>query len=219
VPRFNVPESFRPALLQIAAMSVSQVEELQRALESAEPTLNVNNLVEHIRKMLGQNVPDLLGIVQTLSNLNNARIGPFVDLSAADFASSVISQLPVRKDNPVDVAVLQARLVKLLETDSLLVSAKAFDVQHEYERLFIAARIVTDTRSVFDQAGTEILGTMIVHNLNIKYSENGQFKELVFALDDQDIIKLRRILDRAETKAVALEKLIAKSGVRYFDSK
>jgi hypothetical protein len=78
---------------------------------------------------------------------------------------------------------------------------------------------MSDARTVFNQTGTEALGTMVVHNLNIKYSENGQFKEVFIALDDADIAKLRRVLDRAETKTATLEKLIEKTGVRYFDSK
>jgi hypothetical protein len=38
-------------------------------------------------------------------------------------------------------------------------------------------------------------------------------------MDDADLAKLRRVLDRAEAKTTVLEKLIEKTGVRYFDSK
>jgi hypothetical protein len=153
-----------------------------------------------------------------LASMNNARVG--ADVSAKDFAHDVAEQLGSRKDKlPPGADTLERKLTALLEVQPLVVSAKAFDLQHEYEKLFMAARIVSDTRTVFNQAGTEAVGTMIVHNLNIKYSENGQFKEVFIAMDDADLAKLRRVLDRAEAKTTVLEKLIEKTGVRYFDSK
>jgi len=217
VPNFYVPESFRPALARIAALSDAEVEQLQAALSSAAPTLKIEAIVAHARAVLPTDIPDLLDIVQTLSSMNNGRVG--ADLSTQEFAHSVARQVPSRKDNPTDLVALERKLTVLLSVDPLVVSAKAFDVQHEYDRLFIAARIITDTRTVFNQAGTEAVGTMIVHNLNIKYSENGEFKEAFIALDDADIAKLRRVLDRAETKTAVLEKLIEKTGVRYFEAK
>ena len=149
--------------------------------------------------------------------MNNARVG--ADLSPQEFAHNVAAHLPSRKDKPTDTLALERKLTALLGVESLVISAKAFDVQHEYDKLFITARIITDTRAVFNQAGTEAVGTMIVHNLNIKYSENGQFKEAFIALDDADIAKLRRVLDRAEAKTAILEKLIEKTGIRYFEGK
>jgi hypothetical protein len=217
VPQFYIPESFRPALVRIAALSDTEIEELQTALSSATPTLKIEAIVAHAQAVLKTDIPNLLDIVQTLSSMNNARVG--ADLSPQEFAHNVAAHLPSRKDKPTDTLALERKLTALLGVESLVISAKAFDVQHEYDKLFITARIITDTRAVFNQAGTEAVGTMIVHNLNIKYSENGQFKEAFIALDDADIAKLRRVLDRAEAKTAILEKLIEKTGIRYFEGK
>jgi hypothetical protein len=217
VPQFYIPESFRPALVRIAALSDAEVEELQTALSSATPTLKIEAIVSHAQAALKTDIPNLPDIVQTLSSMNNARVG--ADLSPQEFAHNVASHLPSRKDKPTDTVALERKLTVLLSVDPLVIAAKAFDVQHEYDKLFITARIITDTRSIFNQAGTEAVGTMIVHNLNIKYSENGQFKEAFIALDDADIAKLRRVLDRAEAKTAILEKLIEKTGIRYFEGK
>ncbi len=198
-------------------MSNAEVEELHAALSSATPTLSIKALTAHTQTALKKDFPGLGDIVQTLASMNNARVG--ADVSARDFARDVADQFGSRTEKPPGAETLERKLVSLLDAEPLVMSAKAFDVQHEYERLFIAARIVTDTRTVFNQAGNEAVGTMIIHNLNIKYSENGQFKEVFIAMDDSDIAKVRRVLDRAETKSATLEKLIEKSGVRYFDSK
>jgi hypothetical protein len=213
VPSFYIPENFRPAITRIAAMSEAEAEELRLALSSATPTLNIRALIAHTQTALKKDIPNLSDILRTLANMNNARVGS--DVSTRDFAHDIAAQFTTLPS----AETLEHKLELLLDVEPLTTSAKVFDVQHEYERLFMSARIVTDTRSVFNSAGTEALGTMIVHNLNLKYSENGQFKEIFIAMDDADITKLRRVLDRADIKTATLEKLIDKTGVRYFDSK
>jgi hypothetical protein len=217
MPSFYIPEGFKPALARIAAMSDAEVDELHQALSSAAPTLRIQAIAAHVQTVLNKDIPDLTDIIQTLSSMNNARVG--ADVSVQEFAHDISEQFGLRKVKLPGTETLERKLNLLLSVEALVISAKAFDVQHEYEKLFIAARIVTDSRSVFSQAGTEVVGTMIVHNLNIKYSENGQFKEIFIALDDADIAKLRRVLDRAEAKTTILEKLIEKTGIRYLDAK
>jgi hypothetical protein len=217
VPRFFIPDGFRPALVRIAALSDAEVAELHQALSSVTPTLKIQSIVERVRAVLTKEIPDLVDIIQTLSSMNNARVG--ADFSAQEFARDISEQIESRRDKLPGADTLESKLASLLGAEPLVISAKAFDVQHEYEKLFIAARILTDERNVFNQEGTEAIGTLIVHNLNIKYSENGQFKELFIALDDSDIAKLRRVLDRAEAKTIVIERLIEKTGVRYFNAK
>jgi hypothetical protein len=195
MPSFYIPEGFKPALASIAAMSEADVAELHKALSSAVPTLNIQAIVAHVRNAIQKESPDLADVIQALSSMNNARVGS--DVSARDFARDVSEQFGSRTAKPPGADTLERKLGSLLEVEALVLSAKAFDIQHEYDKLFIAARILSDSRTVFSQAGSEPVGTMIVHNLNIKYSENGQFKEIFIALDDADLMKLRRVLDRA----------------------
>ncbi|HTW64475.1 MAG TPA: hypothetical protein VME17_07665 [Bryobacteraceae bacterium] len=217
MPSFYIPEGFRPALVRIAAMSNADVDDLHKALATAAPTLKVETIIGHLQSTLKKDIPDLPEIIHTLSNMNNARVG--AEVAVREFAHDISAQFAARKDKSPGADTLERKLILLLSVETLVISAKAFDVQHEYEKLFIAARIVTDTRTVFNQAGTEAVGTMIVHNLNIKYSEGGEFKEVFIALDDADIAKLRKVLDRAEAKTSVLEKLIEKTGTPYFDAR
>lgn len=217
MPHFYIPEGFGPALTRIAAMSDAEISELHQGLSSATPTLRIPAIVTHVQTVLKKDIPGLTDIVQTLSSMNNARVG--ADVSVQEFAHDISEQFSLRKVKPPGAEALEQKLILLLTVEPLVISAKAFDVQHEYDKLFIAARIMTDSRTVFSQTGTEAVGTMIIHNLNIKYSENGQFKEIFIALDDADLTKLRRVLDRAEAKTAVLERLIEKTGIRYLNAK
>jgi hypothetical protein len=60
---------------------------------------------------------------------------------------------------------------------------------------------------------------MIVHNLKIRYYEDSQLKEMFFALDDNDLIELRKVLDRAENKSKQLAKIISKCDIQHFQAK
>ena len=215
---FYVPERFKPALERIAALDDPDIESIQQALASAAPALNIQSIIEHVKGSLSKAIPDIESIIQTLSSMNNARAS--TDIPVEQFVRDIIPpRMVAREEKAFDRAAFERKLISLLSVESLILSAKASDVQHEYERLFISARIMTDVRTVFSQAGTEAVGTMIVHNLTIRYSQEGEFKELFIAMDDADIAKLRKVLDRADTKTAILEGLIKKTDIPYFESK
>lgn len=97
----------------------------------------------------------------------------------------------------------------------MTLSAKAFDVQHEYEKLFASARILSDLRPVFDQTGNEPIGTIAVHNLKLTYFEGGEYKHIFIALDKSDLAVLRKALDRAESKSAGMERSAKKLGIPH----
>jgi hypothetical protein len=74
-------------------------------------------------------------------------------------------------------------------------------------------------RTVFDPEDSQPSGALIVHNLKITSFRGGEFEETYFALDNADLVILRKVLDRAEAKTASLESVIAKTGLKYFESK
>ena len=58
---------------------------------------------------------------------------------------------------------------------------------------------------------------MIVHNMNVTYFQEGERKDFFVAMDNADIAKLRKVLDRADAKTTLLQKLIENSGTQYFE--
>jgi hypothetical protein len=49
-------------------------------------------------------------------------------------------------------------------------------------------------------------GAVVIHTLKLSYHEEGDHKDFLVALDDDDIKALRAVLDRAEAKARFLRK-------------
>jgi hypothetical protein len=218
VPTIDIPEVFKHTLEHIASMSDSELERVRKTLAELTPHLKLEVLSEQAKAASNINqVPDLFEIVQTLAGLSITRFR--LDVPLDKFVHRVATSLQFQKDQPKTQAAFEEKLKSLLNIEPLELSTRAFDIQHEYEKVFRAARIITDIRPVFDVPGAEAIGAMIVHNLSVKYFQDGENKEILFALDDADVTALRKVLEKAEIKSKTLEQLVEKAGVYYFESR
>lgn len=215
----NIPEVYRSALDGIASMPDDQVVALRAALTGIGVTLKPPKLAAQVRARITSSFPQLEDIVQTLISLSSARAGS--ELSLDDFVLDVAKSVARRKDKPreFDEDGFAKRLALLLSVEALAVSARAAEIQHNYERVFASSRIISDIRSVFGTSNVEPVGAMIVHNLKITYFEEGRIREAFFAMDNADLAGLQEAIDRASQKTTKLENVIRASGLEYFESK
>jgi len=88
---------------------------------------------------------------------------------------------------------------------------KARVLQYSHQNTLRDARILTDVRPVFDHDAGEILGGLVVHRLVIQYTENGVRKRMHFALDADDVQRLKSQCERAERKAATAEEVLKPS--------
>jgi hypothetical protein len=88
------------------------------------------------------------------------------------------------------------RLVTLLDVlenigHSLDISAKAYGLLIEHEKIFSDSRIVTDIRPVFDlNTETKIEAAILIHSLKIQYKDMEGTKEFYVLLDSDDLDNL-----------------------------
>ena len=211
MPSFSIPQQVVPALKKLAGASAEDFEGLLQAVAA----LQVHIKPEKITASLGEhNVHGLSDIVRALTALSFSRFQ--AEVPRDEFVAGIIesSALPTDKR-----AILAERLKALLDIEVFRLSARAFAIQHEYEKVLRSARIVSDIRPVFTDSATDMEGLMIVHNLKLSYMDSGHYKEAVFAMDDEDVAMLKRVLERAETKSKTMERFISKNELRYFESK
>jgi hypothetical protein len=113
-----------------------------------------------------------------------------------------------------ETPTLEIRLGRLLSVESLTVACKASDLEYGYDRVFENARIFTDIRPVFGGEGTsDVRGAVIVNQLRISCVEGSGVKDFFFALDQDDLAALRKIVERAEAKSKTLAALLLQAGV------
>jgi hypothetical protein len=193
-------------------MSDEEFERVMAALNNLKPHVKPEALAAQI-----DTDARIVEIVKMVAGLSIARAN--ADAPPDEFASGIAKSITARKDKSLDRALIEARLKSLLSIEPVMLSARAFNVQHEYEHVFRTARIVTDIRPVFDHAGATVTAALIVHSLKISFVHNSEVQDVVFAMDDEDLAELKKVLERAETKSLTLEKLVNSIGVPYFESK
>lgn len=218
----TIPESARPAIHGLAQMSsedfASFLKALERAKPAAGPDIFWKHVAEHAPKI---NTSTVKMIVNELFSMNYAL--EKWDISPKEFAESIADaalseqseEFPI---NEADKDILRDRLEKLFALKATLgLTAKALDILTDAQHLFYSAKILTDARPVFNEAGTAIEAAVIIHNLMIHYGDASDHKNFFVNLDTNDIKELRDVLDRAEEKAKTIRALLHRSEVSYLD--
>ncbi len=103
-------------------------------------------------------------------------------------------------------------MLALLGAEAFTLTAKAQDLQTDDERTFCRARILTDLRPVF---GTNIedgpKGMVIIHLLKLGFHQASErhHDEFYVALDADDLQTLKKVVERAQSKAKILRATVS----------
>jgi hypothetical protein len=214
----NMPDQAQSLIERLGLMPKEAFEALRAALGTAPPNLRIDTFNEQVKKLVSGIMPEMADLVDVITQLS--RTPRDASVSVEELASSIVGEILKRKGEHPDPALLESRLSALLGIPSLKLWAKASNVQHQYEEIFSAARIISDIRTVFEADGVTPLGAMVVHNLKITSIDGRhQFHDRFLALDNADLEILQEVLQRARGKAGSLEGIIMKSGLTYFQSK
>jgi hypothetical protein len=110
------------------------------------------------------------------------------------------------------------RVARLISAEAVSTTARALDLQGEHERIFHDARVLTDIRPVFGPDATAPpIGAVINETLKIEYFTAADTKEVFIALDRDDLIRLKSVVDRAITKAESLQAFLEAADLRYYE--
>lgn len=108
----------------------------------------------------------------------------------------------------------------LLETPAIRTTARAADLQGDHERLFSDARILTDVRPVFGaQASDPPSGAVLNQMLKIEYYDGDALDAIYLALDRNDLMQLRAVIDRAlEKSETLLTKVLPTMNMTHYEA-
>jgi hypothetical protein len=217
----KIPDAALPDLKKIAELEEPLFKSLLSVASETPPTLKPYQFERLIAPKL-ESIPRdylraILGTVFFLYTLKEReQISSPKELSAAVINSSTVSKS--EELSPASRERLKQRLELLLSMEnSLGVTAKAFDVMTEHQRLFCSARILSDIRPVFSGTPETVSAAVIVHNLQIGFHQpaSGDHEEIYIALDTDDLKALKDVIERAERKTTAMQTLLGKSELPY----
>jgi hypothetical protein len=184
---------------------------IAQTLPGAQPVPGAE-LARIIGPKINLSPDDAQHILFTIWNLYRLKKGLHVDATKLvdDLTTSLDDQASEKWKAEYGAKWEAARkdVVSLLEamTDEhpLVVSSKAAELGQAHQNILVKARIVTDVRPVFNAAGDKVLESLIIHSLLLNYFDGVETRRLEFALDANDIAELRRLCERAESKAGVL---------------
>jgi chorismate mutase len=214
----NIPENAASLLRKITDLPDDVFSSLAAVLERSKPALTPKELLSQISAALKDHSPkEITEISGTLFILY--RIRDIKNLTSEEVADQVAKVLAAngKVADPAQEAKIKSRLLAFLNNDAVAVTVKSLDVMTEHEHILCGARILSDIRPVF----TSSLGTpsaaVIIHNLEIAYHDKAQNRhyEMYFAMDTNDIQKLKEVIERAEKKSAALKAMILNSKIPY----
>jgi hypothetical protein len=94
----------------------------------------------------------------------------------------------------------------------LALRAKAERLATSHQTVFTDAQLFTDVRPVFNSGATEVAEYLVGYTFLIEYIEGDARRTIEFALDSADLARLKRLVERAETKTATLKSAFRQAG-------
>jgi|SRR6185369_3569250 len=214
----RIPKAAKDGLRVLASLSEQQFADLRTALQSIPLEIRHHSIfAEREVKPPGITEADLESIRHAIFPL--ALGASSIPVSLSEYLDDVI--VAASEEEPLSEeqsTLIRERLNESLTIPSLQLVAKAYDVLTEHGSAYAIGRVVSDVRHVFgDNVEKPPIAAVVVHMLNITYSEGASRKTFVVALDNKDIDELSEALERAKKKRETLKSVILSAGIKHID--
>lgn len=214
----RLPEPAKIAIQKLARLEDSAIQELNEFIGA-----HLEGLLSPDEALLKSSKLKLVAQAEAFEILNAIvpfifnRIGAVTDVASEvnDLVRAVGGQVTADKWTKADDKRLRAKLGLLLENPKTRLKAKSIRLMTTHEKQFDECEVLSDIRPVFSADGklTAEAG-VICHTLKISYMDS-ESREFYVALNDKDLRKLKKAVDRALDKDGLLAKVISKAGMEH----
>jgi hypothetical protein len=208
LPALNIPKNVRNGFAILRDIPDAVFNELLVEIERQAAPPSVKNL----------STTDIEQLVDAITAMSAVRAS--AEVSVEQFAADICESLrELGELKPDQEPRFSERLSRLLDIETLKVTAKAFALYSEHEHLFCSARILTDARPIYiDDPSAPPMAMIITHTLKIDYhGAGGRLHEIYIGMGSNDIDEIRDVLDRAEKKAKSLRAAFDANKIRFID--
>ena len=210
----EIPNENLQTIGKIVRLPEAAIDDLVNALASTRITAEASAMAEKISDTI-LSIPkeDIAEIVETLYSLYHVR--EFSEVRPARFVRDLVDTVLQSPDlglNKVEHAsFIGKRFQRLLDIKTLNILSKAVRLQRDVGSIFCNARIISDIRPVFgDDLPEGPISAVITHTLKLAYHEGAQHREFLVALDQQDLLSLMEVIERAQQKEEQMDRILEK---------
>lgn len=197
----------------------SMLESILTGLESARPALSAMALAEDVAQRTAVDFVATKRIIRTLLHMSGTyrNFSPGERSNAAEIFFQSLSADPNQRERFEN---LFERIVKI---SALELTGKALSVLTDNQNVFRSARTLSEIRPVFREDGLEADALLILHQLKLEYTEGPPHqlkssKELFIAMDHDDLLLLKEVVERALLKHERIAALVSKLDVTHLGS-
>lgn len=207
----GIPERYQSGLEVIVSLSADKAAAAAEALGKIEPSRGTDALVSAVEQATGIPTEKAESVIVALRSLyvlrasSEAEVPELVTKLTNAMLRGGKKALHVPEQEKGN---LVTKLTRLLSLESMGTFSKIEQLKSDYSSVFYDAKILTDLRPVFDKPEQPPVGAIIGHTLKIVCHDGVEHKELYFALDFEDILMLKKMIERAEAKMTSLKTFI-----------
>jgi len=221
VASLRIPERFRVGVAAVASLPDASFSDLVAALKQNSVGETAKDLSEQIGPSV-KAIPSAIreSIVASVAAMQGVQKSSHAD--TARFTSDIWEALS--EDEPelvedIDGDTLKSRMTTLLSEISIhLTSTKVSQLRAEVERSFCGARVLTDVRTAFPDDATQQPAMTVMHTLEVMFHDDmGRHREFYVALEDNDLIILKDVVDRAIQKKKTLSALLKQADFNLYE--
>ena len=217
MPAISLPRPFEPTLTAFVELAPRTAAHVTKVVEELPEFTPMRRLVDAVADALPKKAKDVdaAALVSAVASLRSQ----LEDRDPKDVAESIVDASRATISGDKRLAAIE-NLARLLAADALVTLGRADDVITDHERVFSRARILTDVRPVFRDKPTETpTVAVIIEMLKIEYWGRGGSGRRSFyvALDEADLVGLRRVIDRALEKTETMKKVLSSAGLANYE--
>ncbi|MGH7900629.1 MAG: hypothetical protein ACRENZ_02720 [Thermodesulfobacteriota bacterium] len=218
---YRIPEAYQKGFEFLIELNDEIRNRLIEEIKNAPDNLSLDDLADKLAETLSIEKNKINEIIQTILSLFNLKESSNLDTTT--IVTEIVEALQKTKDEalkpPANFHKQLESLLSLVESP-FYIKTKATRLATERDIILLNTRIITDVRPIFtEDISCEIKANIILHNLKIGYAESRQLKEIYFALDKDDLKKLKDNIERAEKKEKVLREELKKTNIITIDYK
>jgi hypothetical protein len=203
MPTYRIPDRLKKGFKIIHGMTLDEVTRISEFM----PHIPIGSGPKKIAKELESKfheIEDLKEVAEVISSFGSLLVEEIsISEISIDMAKSFSKE---NKDiNTEDSKNLEKKLQIILKaSENIKIGVKAVYLQAENDNIFKEARIITDIRHVFKDKENfkeeNLRIGLILHQLRISIQHNDDSQNIFISLDSNDLIALRRQIERAIDK-------------------
>lgn len=217
MPITTIPAPYRQGFANLKKLTPADLESLVAALEKAQSAGRVKEVTSVVLKRVPSlSRADVESILRTLYSLcvflsdEETPLSEHLSELTGAMQASGKPELELSENERID---FEKRLSRLLTLKTVVISSKVERLRLDYPNTFHDAVILSDIRPIFDKPEEPPVACAIAHTLEIEYHESREHKEFYVVLDNDELQKMKRIIQRAEAKALSLKALLKATGM------